>query len=59
MTDYSDSVVYKLGCKDTTVLENYIGSTHDEIKREQQHKSDCNNENSVQMVDMIIGNSKY
>ena len=45
MTDYSKSVIYGIYCKDITVLEFYIGSTHDEIHREQLHKSDCNNEN--------------
>ena len=45
MSDYSKSIVYKLGCNDTTVLKFYIGSTHDEIQREQKHKSTCNNEN--------------
>ncbi len=46
MTDYSKSVIYGIYCKDITVLEFYIGSTHDEKQREQTHKSDCNNENS-------------
>ena len=38
MTDFSKSVIYKLYCKDITVLEFYIGSTHDEIQRERHHK---------------------
>ena len=46
MSDYSKAVIYKIYCKDITVLEFYIGSTHDEHDREIQHKSDCNNENS-------------
>ena len=47
MSDFSKSVIYKLYCKDITVLEFYIGSTHDEIERERLHKGNCNNENSV------------
>ncbi len=44
MSDYSKAVVYKFHKDD--LPEIYIGSTHDEIKREQDHKSVCNNENS-------------
>ena len=46
MSDYSKAVIYKLYCKDITVLEIYIGSTHNEKKRKKTHKSACNNENS-------------
>ena len=46
MTDYSKAVIYGIYCKDKNVLEIYIGSTYDEIEREHNHKSDCNNENN-------------
>ena len=46
MSDYSKAVIYKLYCKDKTVLEFYIGSSHDEIEREKNHKDHWNNENS-------------
>ena len=42
---YSKAVIYGIYCKDITVLEIYIGSTHDKIERERDHKKDCNNEN--------------
>ena len=45
MTDFSKAVIYGIYCKDKNILENYIGSTHDEKKREIRHKSRCNNEN--------------
>ena len=45
MTDFSKAVIYGIYCKDKTVLEIYIGSTKDRNKREEYHKSDCNNEN--------------
>jgi hypothetical protein len=45
MTDFSKAVIYNIYCKDITVLEFYIGSTHDEKKRKRDHKSNCNNEN--------------
>ena len=46
MSDYSKAVIYKLYCKDITVLEFYIGSAHDKNQREEGHKKTCNNENS-------------
>ena len=45
ITDFSKAVIYGIYCKDKTVLEIYIGSTKDRNKREEYHKSDCNNEN--------------
>ena len=45
MSDYSKAVIYSIYCKDKNVLEFYIGSTQNEKQREQDHKSDCNNEN--------------
>jgi len=46
MTDYSNSVIYNITCKNKTVLEKYIGSTHDKHTREGKHKEVCNNYNS-------------
>jgi hypothetical protein len=43
MSDYLKGVIYKLHKDDMTEI--YIGSTADEIEREKNHKSDCNNEN--------------
>ena len=45
MTDFSKAVIYRIYCKDKTVLEIYIGSTRDEQKRINKHKYACNNEN--------------
>jgi len=47
MSDYSKSIIYKIYKEDIT--EFYIGSTKNENKREQQHKSDCNNENCEEL----------
>jgi hypothetical protein len=44
MTDFSKAVIYNISCKDKSVLEIYIGSTHDKNHREECHKSVCNNE---------------
>jgi hypothetical protein len=45
MINYSKAVIYKLYCKDNTVLEIYIGSSQDAEEREKGHKDVCNNEN--------------
>lgn len=43
--DYSNTIIYKLCCKDISITEIYIGHTTDMRKRKYCHKSDCNNEN--------------
>jgi len=45
MVNYSESVIYKLCCKDASITDEYIGSTTNKNRRKQQHKTDCNNEN--------------
>ncbi len=42
--DYSQTVIYKICCKDLTVKEVYVGSTTSIIKRRFCHKNKCNNE---------------
>ena len=42
--DYSNTIIYKLCCKDITITEIYIGHTTDMRKRKWGHKSSCNNE---------------
>ncbi len=45
MTDYSNSIIYKICCKDSNVKEIYIGSTTNLYNRNRSHKSRCNNPN--------------
>ena len=40
------AVIYKISCLDETIKETYVGSTLKFKLRLNQHKSDCNNENS-------------
>lgn len=42
--DYSNTIIYKLCCKDISIIEIYIGHTTDMRKRKNKHKSNCNNE---------------
>lgn len=44
--DYSNSIIYKLCCKDIQVKEIYVGSTTDFRARKFGHKSICANQNS-------------
>ena len=44
-TDYSQTIIYKLCCKDTTISDIYIGHTTNFTQRKNQHKTSCCNEN--------------
>jgi hypothetical protein len=44
MPDYSNSVVYKICCKDISIKECYVGSTTDLCARKRAHKTDCHND---------------
>lgn len=41
--DYQKTIIYKICCKDPTILNTYTGSTSNFYKRKQQHKSNCYN----------------
>ena len=44
--DYSKACIYKIVCKDPTIKDCYVGSTTDLIRRRQNHKHSCINENN-------------
>jgi hypothetical protein len=44
--DYSNTVIYKIECKDSNITDIYIGHTTCFYQRERLHKSNCTNENS-------------
>ena len=46
MPDYANTVIYKIVCKDVNIKQSYGGHTTNIIKRRQQHKSVCNNQNN-------------
>jgi len=41
--DYSNTIIYKLCCKNPEIKDIYVGHTTDFTKRKYQHKSCCNN----------------
>ena len=43
--NYSNSIIYKIACRDTTVTDIYIGSTCSFRARKCQHKNACTNVN--------------
>ena len=44
-TDYSQTIIYKLCCKDPSIIDIYIGHTTNFIQRKNSHKTSCNNKN--------------
>ena len=48
MTNYTKSCIYQIACKDSSIEDIYIGSTTNFVNRRRHHKSDCNNQNSMQ-----------
>ncbi len=44
-TDYSETIIYKLCCKDTTINQIYVGHTTNINNRKHNHKSNCCNSN--------------
>jgi hypothetical protein len=41
--DYSNTIIYKIYCKDKTITDIYVGHTTNYIQRKYQHKLACNN----------------
>jgi len=41
--DYSNTIIYKIYCKDETIPDIYVGHTTNFIQRKYQHKLACNN----------------
>lgn len=45
--DYSNTIIYKLCCKDISITEIYVGHTTNIRRRKWQHKTACNNEKGI------------
>ena len=46
-TDYSNTIFYKIYCKDPSITDLYIGHTTNFVQRKHSHKQSCINPNSV------------
>ena len=42
--DYSNTIIYKITCKDPSITDVYVGHTTNFVQRKQCHKQSCNNE---------------
>ena len=52
--DYSNTIIYKIYCKDNAVIDVYVGHTTNFAKRKYQHKASCNNLNNKLKIYTII-----
>lgn len=51
--NYANTMIYKIVCNDIKIIDVYVGSTTNFIKRKQQHKSMCNNPNSTSYSSLV------
>ena len=42
--DYSNTIIYKITCKDPSITDVYVGHTTNFVQRKQCHKQSCNND---------------
>jgi hypothetical protein len=52
--DYSNTIIYKICCKDSNINDVYVGHTTNFTKRKSLHKSSCNNLNNSYKIYKII-----
>jgi len=48
--DYSNTIIYKICCKDETIKDLYVGHTTNFIQRKYLHKTACNNINATAKI---------
>ena len=52
--DYSNTIIYKIYCKDECITDIYVGHTTNFIQRKSTHKVACNNQNNDFKIYKII-----
>jgi len=55
--DYSNTIIYKIFCKDSNITDIYVGHTTNFIKRKYGHKISCDNTNNKLKIYEIIRNN--
>ena len=45
--DYSNTIIYKITCKDNNITDTYVGHTTNFVQRKHAHKQGCINEKST------------
>jgi hypothetical protein len=59
VVDYSQTIIYKIFCKDVLIEDVYIGHTTNFTKRKYQHKISCKNGNKFKIYEIIRGNGGW
>ena len=58
--DYSNTIIYKICCKDETITDVYVGHTTNFTQRKYSHKIACNNlENTLKIYNVIRSNGDW
>ena len=57
--DYTNTIIYKIICNDSSVTDIYVGHTTNFIKRKYQHKILCNNSSKLKIYDVIRKNGGW
>ena len=57
--DYSNTIIYKIYCKDSSINDLYVGHTTNFTKRKYQHKLSCNNGKKLKIYDVIRSNGGW
>ncbi len=60
MADYSNTIIYKITCKNPDIIDTYVGHTIDFVKRCYAHKnSSMNDENKLKLYETIRANGGW
>ena len=58
--DYSNTIIYKISCKDESITDVYVGHTTNFIQRKYSHKISCNNlNNNLKIYNVIRSNGGW
>jgi spermidine/putrescine-binding protein len=58
--DYSNTIIYKIYCKNEIITELYVGHTTNFIQRKYSHKISCNNlNNDLKIYNVIRSNGGW
>jgi hypothetical protein len=58
--DYSNTIIYKIHCRDISVTDVYVGHTTNFIQRKYSHKVSCNNlKNNLKIYNVIRSNGGW
>ena len=60
ITDYSNTIIYKIHCKDSSISDIYVGHTTNFFQRKYSHKIACRNlKNNLKIYEIIRNNGGW